>query len=329
MNPTVQTVLGPVEPSELGRTLVHEHLLIGWPGWHLDHRHRFDRTAALRRCTEICSRLIERGIRTIVDPCPIDLGRDAEFAAEVSSGSGLQIVCATGLYTEAAGQPFYFRERSIDELTDLFTAELVDGIGDSGIRAGIIKCAAGATAGVSTSIEVMTPGEERAHRAAARASLATGAAIYTHTDESNPAGLAQVRILQEEGVDPARAIIGHCGGNGDLRYLLSLLKAGASIGFDRCGVETVAPDQQRIAALIGLLRTGWAERLFLSSDAPMWWLGAPSPVISRVLDRNPNWHAQHILDGIVPTLLAGGVNDDEIRLLLEANPRRWLTPTQG
>ena len=100
----VQTVTGRVLPEALGRTLIHEHVLIGFPGWELDAlAPRFDCAEAMARAIDQMQQLRDLGVGTFVDPCPMDLGRDVEFLAELSQKSGLQIVCTTGAYFEAEG----------------------------------------------------------------------------------------------------------------------------------------------------------------------------------------------------------------------------------
>src|SRR3954469_10969207 len=109
----VQTVTGPCAPGELGVTLMHEHLLIGGPGW---QAHEGEDRAARRERVKLCVERLEElhglGVRTMVDPCPMDLGRDAAFTAEVAARSPVRIVCATGLYKEDQGAAPYFKFRT-------------------------------------------------------------------------------------------------------------------------------------------------------------------------------------------------------------------------
>ena len=144
--------------------------------------------------TMLIERLLELktlGVSTFVDPCPIELGRNPELAAEVAEATGMHIICATGLYTNRLGILVYFRQRSIDEIAEIFKRELTEGIGSSGIRAGLIKCATG--------LNEITRHEEKCLRAAGRAHKATGAPILTHT-ESATMGNEQLDILASEGV---------------------------------------------------------------------------------------------------------------------------------
>lgn len=76
---------------------MHEHLLIGWPGWEVDAiAPRWDRGEAKRLCVDRMQELKALGVSALVDPCPIDLGRDVEFAADVAQAAGVRVICATG-----------------------------------------------------------------------------------------------------------------------------------------------------------------------------------------------------------------------------------------
>jgi phosphotriesterase-related protein len=181
MKKSVETVTGRCRPEDLGVTLMHEHLLIGWPGWEADTAApHWDRSEAKRVCVDRMHELKALGVTALLDPCPIDLGRDVEFAADVAQASGVRVICATGLYKEEAGAAPYFKFRSpfadtVGEMTELFVKEIQDGIGASGIKAGVIK--------VATGPHRVTDYERSVLRAAAKAHLATGVPITTHTDE--------------------------------------------------------------------------------------------------------------------------------------------------
>src|SRR5437899_7794181 len=169
----INTVLGPCKPDDLGVTLMHEHLLIGWPGWETDTAAPpFKRKETLKLCVDRMQELKTLGLRTFLDPCPIDLARDAEFMAEVAQAARVNIICATGLYKEDQGAPPYFKFRAqfsdaVSEMTEAFVKELTEGIGSTGIKAGILK--------VATQAHKISAYEEMVLRAAARASKATGA----------------------------------------------------------------------------------------------------------------------------------------------------------
>jgi len=173
---SINTVTGSVNTDKLGTTLMHEHLLIGMGGWELDTKApRFERKAALKTAVERLKELKDLGLGTFVDPCPNDIGRDVQFMAEVGYASVVNVVCPTGLYKEDLGNTAYFKYRSLEEISEIFVSEIKDGVGETGVKAGLIKCATGK--------DHITEYEEKCLRAAARASKKTGAPITTHTEE--------------------------------------------------------------------------------------------------------------------------------------------------
>lgn len=306
----VNTVTGPCSPDQLGLTLTHEHLMIGWAGWETDSTVRYDRAAALRLVTDKVKELRDLGLETFVDPCPMDLGRDVEFMAEVSQRTGVRVVCATGLYTHTLGANAYYRQRKVDELAEIYVHDLTVGIGESGIKAGLIKCATGDGK--------ITRYEERCLRAAAKAHLQTGAPITTHT-ENGTMGPQQLDIFASEGVDLSRVIIGHSCGNSDLRYHLGMLERGCTLGFDRFGIEVLLPDKIRLAAMIGLLGIGYEKQLVPSCDSAACMKGrqprGPSPLK----------HPSYLWQKIFPALREVGVGEDKLRTILVDNPKRFFT----
>jgi phosphotriesterase-related protein len=315
---TIQTVGGPCAPADLGVALMHEHLLIGWPGWEA----YASEESTLRRervtvCVDRMQELRELGVRTLLDPCPIDLGRDVELMAEVAERGGVRIICATGLYKEETGAPAYFKFRqqfgdAVEEMTELFVRELTVGIGSTGIRAGVIK--------VATGPNQVTAYEELVLRAAARAHRATGAPITTHTDDGTM-GPEQLAILTAEGVAPAAVVIGHSCGSADLRYHTDMLDTGAFLGFDRFGLELLHPDRARIAALTGLLGLGFERQLVLSHDTVWCWRGRAPQTPPGLLD---DWQPTHLFRHIIPRLRDAGVSQAKIDTMLIENPRRYF-----
>ena len=297
---------------------MHEHLLVGWPGWEAegpaDRAARRERRA---RCTNTLQELHALGVRTLLDPCPIDLGRDVDLMAECASASGVRIICATGLYKENQGAPAYFQFRThwgdaLQEMTDVFVRELTEGIGESGIRAGVIKVATGANQ--------ITPYETLVLRAAAQAHKATGAPITTHTEDGTM-GPQQLDILLGEGVAPEAIVIGHSCGSSHLAYHLSMLDRGAYLGFDRFGLELAHPDRERLAALIGLLGVGFERQIVLSHDTVWCWRGRPPKLPPGLL---AEWEPSHVIKRIIPRLRTAGVAEEKIRAMLVDNPRRYF-----
>jgi phosphotriesterase-related protein len=314
---TVNTVTGTISTEKLGTTLMHEHLLVGWAGWELDCKApRFERKIALKQAVDRLKELKDLGLNTFVDPCPNDIGRDVVFMAEVADASGVNIVCSTGLYKEDLGSTPYFRQRSVDEIADVYAAELSEGVGETGIKAGLIKCATGK--------DRITEYEQKCLRAGARASKRTGAPITTHTEDGTM-GREQLDLFAEEGVTLDRVIIGHSCGSADLKYHTDMLDRGCYLGFDRFGLDFIHPDRLRLAALIGLLGVGFENQLVLSHDSVACWKGRGLPDMdAKTLKLIENWNPTHIFKNIVPTLRKAGVTEEKIDAMLVENPRRFF-----
>lgn len=305
--PVVHTVTGPVPVDRLGLTLMHEHVITRSPGLERDYPDTYPRPEVADRCAERLSRLRDAGVGTVVDCSPYDLGRDVELLAEVSRRSGMQIVACTGAWLSPAR---FFQRRAPEEIAPLFVKDLIEGIGSTGIRAGIIKCATGA--------EGITDPHARVLRACAIAHRVTGAPITTHTDVAVRGGEAQLDLLLDAGVAPDAVIVGHSGDSADLEYLGGLLERGAYLGMDRFGVEDMLADSLRVETVARLCAAGHAPRLLLSHDANCWNDREDEAALRA---KRPHHHFHHVLDDIVPALRDSGVTDDQVRTMLVGNPQ--------
>ena len=201
--------------------------------------------------------------------------------------------------------------RSTDDLADELVREATDGVGESGVRPGIIG-------EIGTDKPWVSPSEERVHRAAARASRRTGLAITTHAVLSD-VGLAQLRIFEEEGADPARVVIGHADSYPVLDHYLAIIERGANLEFDFIGMPW-----ERGTASGRLASSSWCASssdaateigLFLSQDVCS---------DSQLKAFGGNGYT-YLTDTFLPRLRAAGVSEDEITTMTVANPRRLLT----
>jgi phosphotriesterase-related protein len=317
MQTMVETVLGPVPVERLGRTLMHEHLQIAAPGWQFDTLEPPMPFAELvRRCVDHVEELKAAGFASMVDPCPIDMGRDVELMCEVASRTGFNVICSTGFYHGEVGAAAHWRVRLMVDpdarrrFADLLIRELTEGIGETGIRPGVIKVATG---------RVVTAFEEAMLDAAAMASLATGAPVTTHTDAVH--GELQVDSMAAHGVDPARIVVGHCCGSNDFAYHSAILDRGAYIGFDRFGMEDVNSDEQRVASLARLLDAGRGDRIVISHDCVLCFRGLED----LRPPREP--HMLRVSQLIEPMLRERGFGDGHVEQLLRDNPRRFFSGT--
>jgi len=197
-------------------------------------------------------------------------------------------------------------------MVDLFVREIREGIGDTGVRAGILKCASDRPG--------ITPGVERVLRAVAQAHRATGVPITTHTPTPpEPWGLEQQRIFTDEGVDLTRVVIGHCGGTVNTDYHLSLIDNGSYLGFDHFGLPGITLEE-RVDAVARLCARGYAERIVLSHDAMCFVDWFPR----AVMDASQTWRWTYISDEVLPVMRERGIGESDIARMLVGNPRTIL-----
>jgi phosphotriesterase-related protein len=280
---------------------MHEHVFIA----DMDVRHNYPSTwgdddTRVASAIEKLNELKSLGIDTVVDLTVVGLGRDIPRLVQVAAQTSMQIVVATGLWSLDT-LPHYFDSRVlrpsyVDTMTEMFEKDVTEGIADTGVRAGVLKCAVDEAG--------LNPGLEMVLRAVARVHLHTGVPISTHTHAATRRGLDQQRIFTEEGVDLSRVVIGHSGDTTDLGYLEALLTAGSYLGMDRFGVDALLPLEDRVRTVAELCRRGHAGRLVLSHDA--------------------SCYNHHIPDDVLPALTEAGVSEAEIHQMLVDNPRTIL-----
>lgn len=316
--PPVNTVRGPVDITNLGVTLMHEHVFVLSPeimqnypeGWGDEEQRVND---AISRLNELKA----RGVDSIVDLTVIGLGRYIPRIERVARATDLNIIVATGIYTYN-DVPMYFHfqgpgtELGGPELmVDMFVRDITDGIAGTTVKAAILKCA--------TDQQGVTPGVERVLRAVAQAHRLTGVPISTHTHAHTERGLEQQHIFEEEGVDLARVVIGHSGDTTDIDYLEKLIANGSFIGMDRFGIDVLLPFEDRVGTVARMCELGHADKMVLSQDAACFndWL--PEAALPVVL---PNWHYLHIHNDVIPALKARGVTDEQLHQMLVENPRK-------
>jgi phosphotriesterase-related protein len=338
-----QTVLGPVAGEALGITLPHEHLLIDFrvmfaePAAASDRgrahepvslanlswvRHHYNESLDNLRLTDEAVARDEAwlyrlaGGRTVVDPTNRGLARDPLALARIARTTGLHVVMGAGYYVEAAHPP-EMAEKTVDDLAREIVADVRSGVGDTGIRAGLI--------GEIGCSWPWTANERKSVRAAVWAQRETGAPLMIHPGRHERAPFEILELVRAEGGDLGRTIMCHVDRTiADPQRLLDLAATGCYLEYDLFGSEIayypynpafhMPNDGQRIAQILRLAGAGYLERLLLSHDIAY--------KHGLVRYGGPGYH--HLLVNVMPQLRRSGFDEAALRTLFVDNPGRVL-----
>jgi phosphotriesterase-related protein len=309
-------VRGPVDVEHLGPTLMHEHIFVLDPEALENYAHvwgagYWDEEVRVADAIEKLRRLREGGIRTLVDPTALGLGRCIPRIQRVNAEVDLNIVVATGIYAFLE-LPSFLAYRGDDAIVDLFVREIREGIDDTGVKAAFLKCAVelhGVAGDVPRILAVI-----------AAASVETGAPVMVHTNAPARTGLLALDVLTKAGVEPARIVIAHAGDSNDLDYLRAIADTGAHLGCDRFSIAHFNPDPNRVETLVALVAEGYADRVHLGHDAACFYdFMVANPFF---VDEKPDY--LHISRNILPALVDRGVTQGQIDQMLIENPRRFF-----
>lgn len=341
-----QTVLGPVDAVDLGITLAHEHILmdgsalytepsassekgkafkpVDWDVLSWLRYHPFENVDNLRlldeeTMTREVMHFKAAGGRTVVDQGNNGLGRDVNALARISRITGLNVIMGSGYYTANSLNPAVF-SKSVDEIADEIVSDVTEGVGATGIKAGIIG-----EIGTSWPIHEF---EKKSLLAAVKAQQATGAPINVHPGRHPDGPMNAARILVDAGADMSRVAFSHIDGRIRTREgRLALAKLGCYIEYDLFGYEGHFPvfpgadpidlpnDTTRIYELRDLMDEGFLDRLLISHDI----------VCKNKLVRYGGWGYAHISNYVVPMMLRRGISADVIETIMVKNPGRLLT----
>ena len=311
--PFVRTVLGDIDPADLGVAYAHEHLVIDggrpvqlFPDFRLDSVE--DAVAELAPARAL-------GLRAVVDAMPADCGRNATKLAAISRASGVHVIAPTGVHHER-----YYHDRhwsavlGADEIAVLFAADIEDGIDAhdyagplvrrTPYRAGVIKVAGDANR--------LTLIEERIFAAAAATHLRTGVPILTHCEQGT-AGPLQARFLVERGVRPASIVLSHTDKVVDRAYQREVFATGALVEYDQGFRWTEGEENGTLKLLRWAFEDGFGDRMVLGMDAARrgyWTVHGGAPGMA--------W----LLGPFAAAMVARGIGAAEQARLFVENPAR-------
>ncbi|HEY5849583.1 MAG TPA: hypothetical protein VIT62_02275 [Lysobacter sp.] len=311
----VMTVTGPIDATALGITLAHEHLFADLRPYAEQAAKpiALDEDEVVAVVLPYLQAIRQLGCRTLVDCTATSLGRNPALIKRLSLASGLNMLTVTGAYVAAGGRfvPPYVLDETDEQLARRWIGEWQQGIGDSGVRPGLIK--------LGIEGDPLSATEHKVLRAAARTQLETGLIIASHTgpwSDVEPGrnarcAFAQLDLLEAAGVAPSAWIWVHAQNEVQGDQHVRAARRGAWVSFDgfRPGQEA------SYVAMIGRMRdAGLLERVLVAQDAG--WYNAGQPRGGEFKPFDP------LFTSLVPALHKGGFDEAQIQALLTYNPAR-------
>ena len=309
----INSVLGPIDSSDLGFTLMHEHVMVAASGLSKSYPdllgpNREERAIACLKKAKAA------GINTLLDATTFDLGRDPELLRHVAFESGVNLINVTGWWLDV---PRFMLGVGANQMADEFIRDINEGFRGTDIKAGMLKCAA--------DFEGVTPPLETMARAVARAHLQTGVPIMVHSYPTGHVATRQIEIFREEGVDLTRVKIDHSNDTTDTDYLKWILDQGCFLGLDRYPGRLVSP-HMRTVTLKRLMDMGYAERICPSHDCICLHIhneqaDGSIPAEHAFTASNPDQYL-YMHRQVIPELLQMGATQADIDMLFIDNPKR-------
>jgi phosphotriesterase-related protein len=303
----VMSVLGPIAPQRLGRTLMHEHVMVDFIGADRIAPGRYDTEEVFLKVLPHLRKVKSAGCDTLVDCTPSYIGRDPELLRRLSQTSGLQMVTNTGFYGAAQDKfvPGFAYTETTGQLAARWVKEFEDGIPPSGVRPGIIKI--GVDAGPLSEIDA------KLVAAAAVTHQQTSLTIASHTGDG-VAAMAQIAALTSHGVHPSGFIWVHAQNEPDTSFHLRAAASGAWVEFDGISRATA---QKHVELVLGMNRAGHLDRVLLSQDSGWYHVGEPGGGDFRPYDI--------LFTEYLPLLRRAGISERDVETLMVRNPRAVLT----
>jgi len=313
----INTVTGPINAEDLGFTLMHEHVMVSAPNMYRTFPDLFGPENREQRAIDTLKRAKSEGIDTIIDATTYDLGKDPQLLAEVSAGSGVNIINVTGWWLDV---PRFLSGVSPNQMAREFVKDIEEGFRGTGIKAGILKCAADFQ-GVTVDLELMA-------RAASRAHVETGIPMMVHSYPTGQVARRQIEIFKEEGVDLTKVKIDHSNDTTDSEYLQWILDQGCYLGLDRYPGQFVSP-HMRTVTLKNLIDMGYGDRLCPSHDCICLHIHKEQPdgTIPEEHDFFKSNMDQYLYihRHVIPDLLEMGITEEQVQQLFVDNPRQFFS----
>jgi predicted metal-dependent phosphotriesterase family hydrolase len=301
---TVHTVRGPIDASQMGTTLVHEHVLVDFIGADQVSRSRYDSDEAFRTALPHLMEVRKRGAATFFECTPAYLGRDPLLLRRLSKASGLHIVTNTGYYGAAndIAVPKHAYIETATQLAARWTKEFESGIEGTGIRPGFVK--------IGVDPAPLSAMDQKLVEAGALCHLDTGLTLAIHTADGS-AAMEILGILKKAGVSPEAYVWVHSQNDKEMARRSSAARQGAWVSLDGIGPQSL---EAHVEAVLDLFRRGLLGRVLISQDAGWYHVGEVGGGAYR--------SHSYLFDEFLPTLRARGLTEGDLRTLLVDNPAR-------
>jgi phosphotriesterase-related protein len=257
-NLVLETVTGPIRGRQVNWALEHEHLFVDFRGAKDPAYMDVDWSNVTGACVNSVSELRGQGVDLFVEYTPMGVGRNALLHRDVSRQTGMNILCASGIYRASFGIPPEFRDMSIADVAAHFVRELTLGVDGTHIRAGFIK--------IAVDDDGPKAADLRTYRAAARAANATGCAIGVHAPVLD-AFKAVLRVLESEGLNLSRLIWAHAEYTGTVDDYKQMARRGIFVSWDAVTVGGVPGDDVQLDWIAALNEEGLLGKALISTDS--------------------------------------------------------------
>ena len=308
--PEINTVLGPIPPGNLGRVLMHEHVLEDFIGADEIAPGRYDAEEVVSKVLPHLKSIRALGCETLVECTPAYLGRDPGLLARLSQASGLQIITNTGFTGAVGGKyvPRFAYSEPVKDIAARWVGEFRDGIPSTGIRPGFIKIGVGPGPLSEVSTKLVS--------AAALTHLQTGLVIASHTGDGL-AAMAQLSLLKKHAVPPSAFIWAHAQDEKNIGLHRAVAEEGAWIEFDGISEESLS---QNVASVVEMKQAGHLDHVLISQDAGWYHVGEGGGGSFRGYGL--------LFARFLPELRKAGLTESDVHTLIIGNPRRALTPSR-
>ncbi|XP_058915200.1 phosphotriesterase-related protein isoform X2 [Kogia breviceps] len=340
----VQTVLGLVEPSKLGRTLTHEHLTMTFdcsyyppPPCHevtasepitmknlfwiqknpYSHRENLQLNQETEAVKEELLDFKAKGGGALVENTTTGISRDMHTLKRLAEETGVHIVSGAGFYVDATHSS-ETRAMSLEQLTDVLVSEILHGADGTTIKCGVI--------GEIGCSWPLTESERKVLQATAHVQTQLGCPVIIHPGRNPRAPFQIIRVLQEAGADISKTVMSHLDRTLlDKRELLEFAQLGCYLEYDLFGTELfhyqfnpaidMPNDNKRIKRVRLLVDEGYEDRILMAHDIHT----------KHRLTKYGGHGYSHILTNIVPKMLLRGITEAALDKILIENPKQWLT----